>query len=108
MFLTLIKRLWYLKPYLHYVFIAVLFIIAGKKSRMTILLYCTILTYDMITSLCMKLGLYLHAVLRSFPHLGSYVLEFINNRTQSVGKTGKDTFPNSFTPSLLQASPNGF
>ena len=38
----------------------------------------------------MRLGLYLHAALRSFPYLGSYVLEFINNRTQSVGKTGGD------------------
>jgi len=82
------------------VFNAVLFIIAGKKIRMTILLYCTISTYDMITSLCMKLGLYLHAALRSFPYLGSYVLEFVNNQTQSVGKTGGDTSPHSFTPPL--------
>jgi len=63
---------------------------------MMILLYCTISTYDMITSLCMKLGLYLHATLRSFPFLGSYVLEFVNNQTQSVGKTEGDTFPHSF------------
>jgi len=65
-----------------------------------ILLYCTISTYDMITSLCMKLGLYLHVALRSFPYLGSYVLEFINNQTQSVGKTGGDTSPHSFAPPL--------
>jgi len=31
-----------------------------------ILLYWTMSTYDMITSLCMKLGLYLHAALQSF------------------------------------------
>jgi len=67
---------------------------------MTILLYCTISTYDMITSLCMKSGLYLHAALRSFPYLGSYVLEFANNRTQTVGKIKEDTFPHSFTPPL--------
>jgi len=83
MFLTFIRLLWYLQ----YVFTAVLFIIAGKKIRMTILLYCVISTYDMITSMCMKLGLYLHAPPRSFPYLGSYVLEFVNNQTQSVGKT---------------------
>jgi len=78
---------------------------------MMILLYCTISTYDMITSLCMKLSLYLHAALWSFPYLGSYVLEFVNNRTHSVGKTGGDTFPYSFaspTPSLLQAVSKGF
>jgi len=48
----------------------------------------------------MKLGLYLHAALRSFPYLGSYVLEFMNNQTQSVGKTEGDTFPHSFAPPL--------
>jgi len=100
MLLTLIRWLWYLNPYLHYVFIAVLFIISGRKIRMTILLYCTISTYDKVTSLCMRLGLYLHAALRSFPYLGSYVLEFINNRTQSVGKPRGDAFPHSFTPRL--------
>jgi len=100
MFLTLTKCLWYLNPYLPYVFVAVLFITAGKNIRMMILLYCTISTYDTITSLYMKLGLYLHAALRSFPYLGSYVLEFVNNRTQSVGKTGEDTFPHSFAPPL--------
>jgi len=96
----LIKWLCYVNPYLHYVFIAMLFIITGKRIRMMIFLYCTISTYDMITSLCMKLGLYLHAALRSFPYLGSYVLEFVNNQTQSVGKTEGDTFPYSVTPSL--------
>ena len=100
MFLTLIRWLWYLNPYLLYVFVAVLFIIARKRIRMKILLYCMILTYDMIRSLCMKLVLYLHAALRSFPYLGSYVLEFVNNQTQPVGKTGGDTFPHSFAPPL--------
>jgi len=79
MFLTLLRWLWYLSPYLQYVFTAVLFITSGKRIRMKILLYCMISIYDMITSLCMKLGLYLHVVLRSFPYLGSYVLEFVNN-----------------------------
>jgi len=87
MLLTLIKWLWYLNPYLQYVFTAVLFITLGKRIRMTTLLYCMISTYDMITSLCMKLGLYLHAALRSFPYLAFYVFEFVNNRTQPVGKT---------------------
>jgi len=109
MFLALIKCLWYLNPYLLYVFVAMLFITSGKKIRMTILLYCMISTYDMITSLCMKLGLYLHAALRSFPYLRSYVLEFVNNRTQPVGKTEGDTFPPlSRPPSLPQAGPKGF
>jgi len=78
----------------------VLFITSGKRIRMTILQYCMISAYDMITSLCMKLGLYLDAALRSFPYLGSYVLEFVNNQIQSVGKTGGDTFPHSFIPPL--------
>jgi len=56
MLLTLIKWLWYFNPYLQYVFTAVLFIIAGKRIRITILLYCTMSTYDMVTSLCMRLG----------------------------------------------------
>ena len=98
MLLTLIRWLWYLNPYLLYVFVAVLFITSGKKIRMTILLYCVISTYDMITSLCMKLGLYLHAALQSFSYLRSYVLEFVNNQTKSVGKTEGDTFPHSFAP----------
>jgi len=100
MLLTLIKWLWYLNPYLLYVFPVVMFITSGKRIRMTILLYCMISTYDLVTSLCMKLGLYLHAALRSLPYLGSYILEFINNGTQSVGKTRGDTFPHSFTPPL--------
>jgi len=100
MLLTLIRWLWFLNPYLQYVFNAVLFIITGKKIRMIILLYCMMSTYDMIMSMCMKLGLYLHAVLRSFPYLGSYVLGFVNNQTQSVGKTGGDTFRHSFAPPL--------
>jgi len=79
MFLTLIKWLCYVNPYLHYVFIAMLFIMAGRRIRMIIFLCCMILTYDMIASLCMKLGLYLQAALRSFLYLGSYVLEFVNN-----------------------------
>jgi len=100
MILTLIRWLWHLNPYMLYVFVAVLFIIAGKRIRIMILLYCTISSSDTITSLCMKLGLYLHAALWSFPYLESYVLEFVNNQTQSVGKTGGDTFPHSFAPPL--------
>ena len=108
MFLSLIRWLWFLNPYLHYVFPVVLFITSGKRIRMTILLYCTISTYDMITPLCMKLGLYLHAALRSFPFLGSYVLEFVNNQTQSVGKLEGIPPPTLLPPPLPQAGPNGF
>jgi len=85
MLLTLIKWLWLLNPYLQYGFTAIMFFITGKRIRMMILLYCMISTYDMITPLCMKFALYLHAALQSFPYLISYVLEFVNNRTQSVG-----------------------
>jgi len=101
MFLFLIRWFWFLNPYLLYLFPVVMFITSGKRIRIMIFLYCTMSTYDMITSLCMKLGLYLHAALRSFPYLGSYVLEFVNNRTQPVGKTGGDTFPHSFAPTLF-------
>jgi len=100
MFLFLIRWLWFLNPYLLYLLPVVMFITSGKRIGIMILLYCMMSTYDMMASLCMKIGLYLHATLRSFPYLGSYVLEFINNRTQSVGKTGGDAFPNSFTPPL--------
>jgi len=95
MFLNLIKWLWYVNPYLLSVFVAVLFVTWGKRTRMTILLYCMISNYDMVTSLCMKLELYLHAALWLFPYVGSYVFEFANNRNQPVGKTGGDTFPHS-------------
>jgi len=98
MFLSLIRWLWFLNPYLLYLFPVVLFIITGKRIRIMILLYGTIWTYDMITSLCMKLGLYLHAALQSFPYLGSYVLEFVNNQTQSLGKTGGHTSPTLSPP----------
>jgi len=109
MFLSLIKWLWYLNLYLLYVFPVVMFITSGKRIRVTILLYCTISTFDMITSLCVKLGLYLHATLRSFPYLGSYVLEFVNNQTQSVGKNRRGYLPPLFHPSSLpQAGPNCF
>jgi len=57
----------------------------------------------------MKLGLYLLAALRSFPYLGSYILEFVNNQTQSVGDTGGGYLPPLFRPpSLPQAGPNSF
>jgi len=97
---TLIKWLGYLNRYMQYVFTAVLFITLGKRIRIMILLYCMISNYDMVTSLCMKLGFYLHPALWQFPYLGSYVLEFINNQTQSVGKTEGDTFQHSFAPTL--------
>jgi len=100
MLLSLVKWLWYVNPYLLYVFTAVLFITSGKRIRITNLLYCAILTNDMITLLGMKLGLYLCAALRSFPYLGCYLSEFINNQTRSTGKIGRDTFPHSFTPPL--------
>jgi len=99
-FLSLIRWLWFLNPYLLYLFPVVLFIIVGKRIRIMTLLYCTMSTYDIITSMCMKSGLYLHAALRSFPYLRSYVLEFVNNQTQSVGKTKGDTFLHSFAPPL--------
>jgi len=100
MFLSVIRCLWFLNPHLHYVFPVVLFIITGKRIRMMILLYCMMSTYDMITSMCIKLGLYLYAALRSFPYLRFYVLEFVNNQSQLVGKTGGDTSLHSFTPHL--------
>jgi len=100
MLLSLVTCLSYINPYLQYVFPVVPFMIAGKRIRMVILLYSVISIYDTITSVDMKLGLYLHAALWSFPYLGCYLSEFINNHTHSVGKTGGDAFTHSFTPSL--------
>jgi len=82
------------------VFPVVPFIITGKKIRIMILLYCVISIYDMVTSLGMKLGLYLHAALQSFPYLRCYLSEFINHQTHSMGKTRGDAFPDSFSPPL--------
>jgi len=48
MLLSLLTWLWYVNPYLQYVFTAVLFVTSGKRNRMTILLYCVISTYDMV------------------------------------------------------------
>jgi len=67
---------------------------------MMILLYCMISIYDTITSLYIKLGLYFHEALQSFPYLTSFVLEFVNNRNQPVGKIGGDAFPLTFAPPL--------
>jgi len=78
MLLSLVLWLWYINLYLLYVFTMVLFITLGKRTRIMILLYCIISIYD-ITSPGMKLGLYLHAALWSFPHLRCYLLELINN-----------------------------
>jgi len=100
MLLSLVTWLWYVNPYLQYVFNVVLFVTSGKKFRIMILLYYIISIYDMIKSLGMKLGLYLHVALQSFPYLGCCLSEFINNRTKSVGKTRMDIFPHSFTPPL--------
>jgi len=101
MLLSLVTWLWYVNPFfLQYVFPAVMFITSGKKIRSMISLYCMIWTYDMITSLGMKLNLYLCAAPPSFPYLRCYLLEFINNRTHSMGKTRGDALPHSFTPPL--------
>jgi len=98
MLLCLVTWLWYINPYLQYVFTAVLFITSGKRIRIAILLYSVISIYDMITSLGVRLGLYLYAALWSFPYLRCYLSEFINSQTHSMRKTGEDTFPQSFTP----------
>jgi len=62
--LSLVTWLWYVNPYLLCVFPVVMFITSGKRIRIMILLYCIISIYDLITSLGMKLGLYLRATLR--------------------------------------------
>jgi len=48
MLLSLVTWLWYVDPYLLYVFTAVLFITSGKRIRIVILLYCVVSAYDMI------------------------------------------------------------
>jgi len=100
MLLSLVTWLWYVNPCLLYVFATVLFVIAGKRIRIVILLYSVISTYDMITSLSMKLDLYEHTALWSFPYLICYLSEFINNQTEPMGKTEGDTLPYFFTPPL--------
>jgi len=79
MLLSLVTWLWYVRPYLLSVFPVMLFIIAGKRIRIVSLLYSTISTYDMITSLGLELGLCLCATLWSFPYLRCYLSEYINN-----------------------------
>jgi len=46
--LCLVTWLWYVNPYLLYVFTAVIFITSGKRIRIIILLYCVISTYDAV------------------------------------------------------------
>jgi len=46
------------KSYLLYVFLVVLFITSGKRIKIMILLYCIISIYGMITSLGMRLSLF--------------------------------------------------
>jgi len=75
MLLSLVTRFWYVNPYLLCVFPVALFIICGKKVRITIVLYCAISTYDMRASLGMRLGFYLCVELRSFPHLRCHLSE---------------------------------
>jgi len=98
MLLSLVTWLWYVNSYLLSVFPVVLFLPSGKRIRTMILLYCVRLTYDRIRSLGMRLGLYMYTALRSFPYLRCYRSEFINNRTQSMGKTRGYAFPHPFTP----------
>jgi len=88
MLILLVTWLCYVNTYTHYVFPAALLTTPGKRIRIIILLYCVILTYDMITSLGMRLGWYLYAALLSCVYLRRRISEFINNRTQSMGKTG--------------------
>jgi len=83
MLLSLVTWLGYVNPYLLYVFPVVIFITSGKRNRIGILLYSLISTYDMVTSLGMKLGLCLCNT-GHFCTLGA-VSEFINNRMHSMG-----------------------
>jgi len=97
MLLCLVVWLGYVNPYMLYVLPEVMFITSGKRTRIMILLYRVILTYDM-TSLGMRLGLYLYAALQSFLYWGCHLSEFINNQTHSMWKTRGGIFPHSFTP----------
>jgi len=71
MFLSVIRWLWYLNPYLLYLFVAMLFITSGKRTRMMILLYCMISTYDMIAYSMHEIRLVLacHTAVFSIPRI---------------------------------------
>jgi len=103
MLLFLVTWLRYANPYLLDVFPAMMFITSGKRRSIMILLYCVILTHDMITSLGMRLGFYLYAILQLFLYWRCHLSEFINNQTQSLGKTERILSP---TVSFL-LSPTG-
>ena len=68
----------------------------GEGSGFSFLLYCVISTYDMMTSMVMSLSWYLYVALLSSPYLRWHLSELINNRTQSVGKTGVNNVSHSF------------
>ena len=74
--------------FLLYIFPMVMFVTSGKMIRIIILVYCVISTYDMMTSLAIKLSWYFYVALLSRLYLGRYLLEFINNCTQVMGKGG--------------------
>ena len=46
--LSLVTWLWYVNPYLQYVFTVVMFVTSRKRVSVTILLYCVISNYENI------------------------------------------------------------
>jgi len=83
--------------FLLYVFRKVLFITTGKMTRIIILLYYVISTYNTMISLAINLRVYFYEVLLSRSYLGHYLSEFINNYIQFMRKMGGGNFHHSFT-----------
>jgi len=81
MLFYLFTWLCYVNSYLEYIFPVVLFITSGRWIGIIILLYCVILSYDMITLLVMRLLWYLYLALLSFLYLWCHLLDSIDNHT---------------------------
>ena len=96
-------------PYLLYVFPVVLFITSGRGVRILIWLHCVISTYDMITSLAMRLSWYLYVALLSRLYLGRQLSELINNRAPDLWERQGGYFLLLFhLPFFLQAGYSSF
>ncbi|KAM9590490.1 uncharacterized protein ACIBXB_005749 [Morphnus guianensis] len=90
----------FVSSYVLYVLPVVTFLTSGRVIGIIILLYWAMSTYEMITSLVMRLSWYLYEAVISFPYFGHLLSDFIGNYTQSMGKLGGDASPRLFASFL--------
>lgn len=100
--LDLFMWMWYLDQYIFlYVLLLIIFVKVGRGIRIALVIYCVTSVYDMVTPRTMRAIWDMNSVLFSCPGLGHYLWQFINNSIQLVGRTGEDSFTQSFTLLIL-------